>query len=357
MDERADGTRLVHRFLVLLLCALVCALFVYDPGINDYAPSKFSDMVYGTASRPYVTRTLLPTTVRLLTAAIPESIRAAVSSAVVSAYGEQDLFRLLGWEPQYVIEFLLGLILMLLALWGFTHALRYLLNAVLVVGRRTEEALVVVAVAGLTQFFCYQNYVYDFPMLFLSTLALGLLVRRRWALFLLVFAAACMNKETTILFTLVFGLHFRRPADLPRRTYAALLLTQLGLYGLIRGALWAVFRNNPGGIVEIHVLDHNLPFLGPHPLPALFAWGAFVLLLAQGWADKPRFLKDALWMLLPLVVAAFFFGFVDELRVYYEVYAVVLLLALHSIARVLGIPVECLSHDTDQPLPAPARPL
>jgi hypothetical protein len=341
MAEHADQTRMIHRLPVLLLCALVCALFAYDPGFNDCDHSKFGEMVYGTAHQPYVTRTLLPTTVRLLTAAIPASVRSAVARHFVASYGEQELFRTLGWEPQYVVEFLIGVVLIYLALWGFTYALRYLLHGVLIVHRHTEEALVLIAVAGLTQFFCYQNYVYDFPALFLSTLALGLLVRRRWALFLLVFAAACANKETTILLTLVFVLHFRRPADLPRRAFSLLLLAQLGLYVAIRGVIWAAFRHNIGGLVESHILDHNLPRLGPHPLAVLFAWGAFILLLAQGWADKPRFLKDALWMVLPLLLLAFFFGYIDEMRVYYEVYAVVLLLLLHSIGRVIKFPVEC----------------
>ena len=176
--------------------------------------------------------------------------------------------------------------------------------------------------------------------MFLFTLGLGLLVRRRWRLFLVVFVLACLNKETTILLTLVFAIHFRRPASLPRAAYRGLLLAQLAIFAVLKTGLYVLYRDNPGAFVEAHFPQHNLDVLKAYPLATVFGWCGVALLVAYRWPEKPAFLRDALWIALPLVVLTFFLGYLDELRDYYEAYPIVLLLILHSVGRIVGFNVH-----------------
>jgi hypothetical protein len=60
--------------------ALVFVRFIVAPGIDGYPPAMFTDMVYGTAYRPYVTRALMPVLIRAATALIPPAIQAQIEA-------------------------------------------------------------------------------------------------------------------------------------------------------------------------------------------------------------------------------------------------------------------------------------
>jgi len=339
-QRRLSAYRLGYLCTCATLTAVVLFVFLYKPGINGYARAMFADMVYGTAWRPFVYRTLLPTSVRLLASAVPAETRAELSLSLGERQWAADLCRLLGWETEYLTEYLIATVLMCLCLWGFVWALRYLLVAVYEVPRRIQDAFLLVALLGLTQFFHYYSYVYDFPALFLFTLGLAGMCRRKWGWYLPLYAAACVNKETAVLLAVVFAVHCFDRARLPRKRYLALLAAQLGLFAGIKTGLSLVFRDNPGSFVEVHLFDHNLALIDTYPLYGIFAWGGFALLVFYRWSEKPLFLRQALWIAVPLVVLTALFGFLNELRDYYEVYPVVVLLALHSLGRVLRFEVR-----------------
>jgi hypothetical protein len=208
-----------------------------------------------------------------------------------------------------------------------------------VASTKVQDAFILLALLGLTQFFRYYSYLYDFPNLSLFTLGLGLLVRRRWRVFLPVYLLACLNKETTILLTLVFIIHFWPRRGMSGTRFAGLLFAQLGIFALVRLALFLAFLDNPGALVAWHVPHHNLDVLKAYPLATVFGWCGLALLLFYKWSAKPPFLRHALWIVVPLVVLAFFFGYLDELRDYYEAYPIVLLLALHSVGALMGFEV------------------
>ncbi len=67
----------------------------------------------------------------------------------------------------------------------------------------------------------------------------------------------------------------------------------------------------------------------------------FIYLAAFFWAlaelkKMPQFLKDAFWIVLPMAVLALLFGNIDELRIYYEFYPIVLLVLLAGASSLLG---------------------
>ena len=65
-------------------------------GMNGYYRIAFLDMVHGTAHKPFVYRTLLPTTVRIVAAITPVGMRERFDEEVGRAAG--FAFDRLGWE-------------------------------------------------------------------------------------------------------------------------------------------------------------------------------------------------------------------------------------------------------------------
>ena len=343
-DNHQSSWRLIYLCAVILLSVLVFGVFLYRPGINGYSRAMFGNMIYGTAAKPYVYRALLPYTVRVVVNAIPDETKATIGDSLGVQPAVDNLFMILGWEREYLVEYFVAGLLMYMSLWGFVWALRYLLGAVYRVSDLTRDVFTLAALAGLTQFFRYYSYLYDFPAVFLFTFGLALLVRSKWKMFLLVYLAACLNKETAILLTVVYAIYFRGRARLSRSRFASLMAIQLAIFAAVKIGLYAAYRDNPGALVEVHLPKHNLEVLGAYPLSALFGWCGLTLLLFYKWREKPLFLQQAVWIVPPLIVLTFLFGYIDELRDYYEVYPVVLLLLLHSISKVWDFKVAAVEN-------------
>jgi hypothetical protein len=69
------------------------------------------------------------------------------------------------------------------------------------------------------------------------------------------------------------------------------------------------------------------------------------MLMGVRWAQTPRFLRTALWVLPVLVGLTLFLGYLDELRDYYEAFPVVVLLIAHGVARVMGVDIATRPED------------
>ncbi|HWW88763.1 MAG TPA: hypothetical protein VNZ26_34460, partial [Vicinamibacterales bacterium] len=181
-------------------------------------------------------------------------------------------------------------------------------------------------------------YVYDYPQLFLFTLGLVLLCRENLIAYYPLLFLGVFSKETNILLVLVFFVtNLRRSvsARLLSHTAAQLALFLIGTLFL----RWR-YRTNPGFVVEWHLLDHNLGWLlhRVHPgtlTDALVSLGVTGFIV-QGWKQKPRFLRRAAIVIWPLLGTALFFGWLEELRDYYEAYAVLLSLAAFTAGNLLG---------------------
>jgi hypothetical protein len=152
----------------------------------------------------------------------------------------------------------------------------------------------------------------------------------------------CLNKETAILLTLLCAVHYRQRLD--KAEYKKLILLQVVIFLFIKSVLTVVFIHNPGAVVEFHLFDHNLNLLGLYPAKTITLWmlaaAVVMILLFYHWSDKPQFLRDGTWICIPLVVCIFLFGFLDELRVYYEIYPIGILLVFHSLCELSGNRLE-----------------
>lgn len=210
-----------------------------------------------------------------------------------------------------------------------------------------RNVIALFSVVGLLPLLKYYNYIYDFPHLFLITLALSLLVRKNWALYLVVFLFCCFNKETSILLVMVFFFYFLGDKRMDKSKFWKLLLIQMGIFVLVKGILTIIFMDNPGHFVEFHLYDYNLIRLRKIKPLEMLLWGSgAVFLIFFHWLRKPRFLKVSLLMLIPLVSLTLLLGFIDEWRDYYEVYPVLLLLVAHTVGSLGGVQMSDITKET-----------
>jgi hypothetical protein len=306
--------RLYYPAVVSIMLVVMYLLLHVGEGIDAYYRSRLVDMVNGTAWRPYVTRALVPLIARAGTALTPIS------------------------------AFMWVVLLMAASLFLFQSAIRKLFRRTYHVDETPTLVTALAALAVLPIFFGpFSRQIYDFTTLWTFTLGLALMVGQRWTAYLALFAIATVNKETTILLTLVFGVHFLLRRRLPFDRALLLLAAQVAIFVLIRGAIAYVFRGNEGGVVEINWENHNKvvllqPELMSKRLPLLAAAALFG---AWGWSRKSPFLRDAIAVLAPvLLVMGVTVGQVDEIRAYYEFYPIVIVLVADSVCRVIGHPLE-----------------
>jgi hypothetical protein len=159
---------------------------------------------------------------------------------------------------------------------------------------------------------------------------------------MIVFIVGCLNKETAILLPLLCAVNYRQRMD--KSSLNKLILLQVLIFLLIKSTLTLVFIHNPGAVVEFHLFDHNLQLLGLYQAKTIALWmGIAVVVMAllfHHWSDKPQLLRDGVWICIPLVCCILLFGFVDELRDYYEIYPIIFLLVFHSMCDLSGNRLE-----------------
>ena len=205
-----------------------------------------------------------------------------------------------------------------------------------------KDLIPVFALLALPTFFKYYSYIYDFPTLFLFTLGLILIIRNKWNIYYPIFILGCINKETTILLTLVFAIHcFRDGMD--RIRIVKHISLQCLIFFTIKFLLLIIYKDNPGWFVchGLWFLTRNMQKIAMlYTVPNLVCYTVIVVLIFYRWSSKPTFLKQGLWIVVPLVLLAMYMGYVDELRDYYEVYPIVFLLMTHSLGDILGLGIK-----------------
>ncbi len=345
---KLDRKRLVYvgslSFVYLALSLVTLTLIVRGQGIDNHSGHRFDDMINGEAHRPFVNRALLPQTVRFIVYSWDQFVGAVpvlANSHFVQNEGNEihRKTRPTGLGDSQAFEYSITFVLMVGWLVGFGWALRFLVKEFYPDQPIAADLLPAFSLAMLGPLMTrYSTNLYDPSSLLLSALALLAVVRWRLGMFYFLAPLLFFNKETSILFVLllmVHGLVLKKP------------LGQLVLHGSCLGAIFvgaklvlrAAFADNPGSELEFHLFDHNLPLI--------FDWGQlfyfvislvfFGFFVGRGWSSKPFFLRYALAVILiPLVSMGMFFGFVDELRGYYEAYAILMLLALPTFREVLA---------------------
>ncbi len=235
-------------------------------------------------------------------------------------------------------------------LLGFGFAMRALAAETLKLSGLLPDAVAAGGILFLPGMYMYFSPLYDFATVLLFAAGLLFIWRQQWWSYFAVFLLATLNKETSILLTLVWFVWNWRAVRLPLRDRSIRLALQLGAWLLIRGGLAYLFRNNPGTALEWHLERNFAHLINPasyllfRPSARFIPRGLNIVYLALlAWIvvrfrRVPKFVRIGLLPLLPLVVAAFCFGYIDELRDYYEVYPALMLALTASLISPGRIP-------------------
>lgn len=338
MSSRSPAAEALHVLAVTLLAAGVTVSFIRPAsthnGLNQYERSRFLAMVDGTAHRPFVTRVLLPVTVRAVDAATPAAVRDAAARWARERELPRRAFAELHWESAAAWRYLVALLLMVACFTGFGLVMARWLAAAcgLRDDPRTRTALGALALAGVVPLFSYNAFPYDPPQLLLFALALHALLAGRRGVFMAAFALACVNKETAVLLVPLAAWAWGREVG-ARAAWGRAAGLALG-WLVVRGAIAWARRDTPGSLIEAH-LFHNLRWLtGARSVPDLLSAVALAALVGLGWRAAPALVRRAfVWTLVPLASLALFLGFVDEWRGYFEAYPAGLALVMLGARR------------------------
>jgi len=333
------------RFLTYFgLAAFVTAMWVIDMDNNtnmaDYTKARFESMIYGTAYKPYVFRTLLPSTVRAIMGLIPDGVQVDLAQGVLARFPVVAQFMDVHfWNREYVLEYIVAILLIFLCMVGFVWTIRALFRTLYEAPWWVEDLVPFFALLVLPVYFIWgTHFLYDFPTLFLFSLALLFLRRQQWPVFYVIYILALFNKETAVLLVAITALYYFR--RLPLREYILHLAAQSALFLLVKGFLTFIYRENIGRQYEIHFLLNLRDALVPYEAPALAATLLFFILIFRHFSQKPLYLRRALLIYIPLFFSYMLMGRYGEIRVFYEGFAVIFLLGFHTFADLLGWPLR-----------------
>ncbi len=315
-------------------------LDVRQRGVMAVHEATVPGMVYGTAAKPFVLRTLVPTTVRLIRDAIPDTTARRWWLRIQRRAPELvEALPALEWEPEFLLEYLIAIAVMQACLLGFLFALRALYRD-LHPGEEWRADLVPLSAALLLPFFFRvgAHLLYDFATLLFVTLGLLLMERRRWAVFYPVFTLSLFNKETLALLGLVFAVRFFHA--MPRRAWIGHLAAQAAIAAAVRALLLLAFRTNPRGTYR-WFWDRNLAAVRERGLdvPTAVLFGVLLLAVAVAWRRAAPLMKASLVMLPPLVVAYMVVGIYGEIRIFYEVVPPATVWVFNAVLQAAGVAV------------------
>lgn len=305
--------------------------FTLDPRLT------LPKMIYGEADKPFVYRTLLPSIVRLINSIIPDSLSNSFEKFVIQNFPPaQELLNSFKLNQDFLLEFLISLLLMYLCLVGFMVVLRQFFNELYFAQDIITHLVPIIGVLILPIFVNREwiAYIYDWSTLLIFTSLLLLLVRRQWLYFYIIFFLGCINKETTILISLVFAFYYIN--KISRNIFFKHLFMQIIIFVIVKLSLSLIFASNPGGLFEFHLLKNiSLSTFWGYDYSFVTFACFFLLLMLRKFSEKHLFLRKSSLIVLPLFALYLTMGLWGEVRVFYEVFPIFFLLAFHTIAEIL----------------------
>jgi hypothetical protein len=300
--KRLSWINFLYTCALLVISSAIFALYIFLAVDNHFSP--LAPMINGTAPRPFVYRVLAPFVIRLISDLAP--IQPSLGAVLV----------------------------MYLSMLGFSWSILGLARVFL--PQRSAYLFSLLAPVGLIPFLFEQRHIYDFPTLFLFTLALYCLAKGYFGKYAIVFILATLSKETSLFLIAFFAIQFRK---IERKRFVRLILFQIVSYGLIHLGLIALFRNNPGSLLEFHLSDHLHSYL-QNPIGALILLGVVLGLFGISMLraiDDSHFARNAFMVIgAPTLLLYFFFGVPFEIRIFLEAYPALFLLITQMLSHILS---------------------
>jgi hypothetical protein len=309
------------------------ALLVVAPSGERYC-ARFNSIVRlvdGRAMAPFVKRRLLPDATRLLVCCTPDPMWSALERRLHGDGRAAELLRgqlqRLNWKPEHYPILFTATALIWASVFGFMWTCRGLVRMLYHTPPGVADALGGVlgfALLGGNGDWHYLGYPYDFPNVFVFTLALTALLARRWWFFP-VFLAAVYSKETSVLLILAYFLMSSN-----RRTlrFWAMLGLLAASYAGIRSWIEVHYPSLEG---DFFSLRRNAKYLA---IRFFYMWWLPLLVVAVARLvslrrQYPKALRRLCWLAVPLLGMAVFKGWIEEMRQYLEMLPIVGLIVLH----------------------------
>lgn len=375
------------RFSIVLVTLLICTGnltnsvlmkwgFREDQNSVNYQIT-FSEMMNGTARKPFVYRSSFPRGVKWAVSRLGPDLQAKLYTQVkLHDTIRRQYFSHLPdqyWTPivaiTYYVTYFTVVAATIATLWliyrlARAHALTF------------GQALAFVVAFSFIYPLTFQEggYYYDFLELLGLFAACFFLLRRQMLACTLCVALFSFNKETFFLVPL--ALVFLHERDVPVRTRVGWLAVQLACCFASRHLITTGYDANIGGAVEFHLLDNLRFWINPNsylkfwnlvsrsvPTPSVqnpLILVPIVIYFRAAWrladARYRRYLHAALW---PLVVLFIPFGYLDEVRAFSLAFPALTLIALNGATRftkIFSAATEPASVANDSPLLSAALP-
>jgi hypothetical protein len=281
--------------------------------IGYYQPANFSNILEGTAERPFIYRALIPLIAKTFSWLVPDKI---VIWAVKIPPPLKAAFERLSGEV-HSKEAIVAIFAMFFSLVAFGFVERTF-TASLGLNKKTQFVLPLFAQLMLLPLSYHFGYYYDLPQVLLVASSLLFLYRQNWPVYSLLFAITTLNKETTITLVIVYGIYYF--SRLPRRKFLGLLLSQLLLYTLIRVPLIFLYRNNPGASIPSK-LGIQLYIYTEFPIILFITFLFFSIIFLyvfKRWKQVDEFLRASLAIFAVIFILFFLSGIPMEFRVFLD---------------------------------------
>jgi hypothetical protein len=356
MTAKLSHLKIIPLLILYLLASLFIVAMIPSPLLVDERVGVIPLSNFE-GYKPFQYRVLMPLVVRGIEIITPikESIIRDAKPLIATklTHLDQPAYKkamVLRYVYRSVLYVGLNIVLMFLIML----ALRQLMKAFDFFPKILTDLLPLALALIMPVFYDDAVFVYDFAHLLLFTLGLYYLYRRNWQIYLAVFTLGILNKETMVMQMVIFFFYYL--TILPRRLFAKLLAGQALIYIVIKSGLYLAFMNNPGVFVEDHLirnLDHLanpanyfrfelplkgmlMPFMINIPWPRglnIVMFGLLAFFIVYGWKSKPLFLRKAAIYFPISFILAMLWGYINELRAYYDFLPIVFILSMMGAYR------------------------
>jgi hypothetical protein len=292
----------------------------------------------GTAHRPFIYRQLVPRAILMLRTIVPDAVARPIATS--------GMFKHLMVKAREGVDpvIYLHLTAILMAFLAGYAIVGQRLWMRLFPGSRYPELVPIGLLTLLTPFIAENTgHIYDFSVLFFMASLLYMIATRRHALYLLVFAIAMLNKETTILASVAYAACFA--GRLPAKIFLAMMSAQALAFLLIYSGLGMYYADNPGSGME-NWLREQFNWLFSSEFSAFLAYLGGILLVAYRWPAKPSMIRRSAWMFAPHLLLFVRGAYPGEFRNLYESVPLLSLFILRNIQELVAGP--CPSNSTGE---------
>lgn len=320
--------------------------FLQSSRLGDvFYRTQFEPMYHGTAWKPFVYRVLIPKTTRAIVEATPGEWQQSINDSLYglkTAPWLSDVRKVMPWladvypHKDRIYPRAVATLLIYASLWGFIWAIWRLAALAFPASPAIKWFAPIFGMLLIPSFSWQYLYVYDIPVLFLSTACYYFLLAGKFKHYLICFLLAVLNKESSIFIFLLFtfwGYH-----RLSATKYASLWTAQCLIYVVIKVALALTYMHNAGWLLEDNLgWVWNRDLLSRSGYHRIFVIAAMFFLFTYRWQEKPVFLKYVFFVLPFFFTAYLFYGYPGEYRVFFDIMPLLLLLAVHTLIDGTGI--------------------